>query len=58
MPKKIVITIKDKPKNKGEGVDITMKMEELNNTTKTEVSASQVVFNGVSAVLKELASIK
>lgn len=58
MPKKITIVIKDKPKKDGLGVIVTAKMEEMANTTASESQATQVVFNGLSAVLKELEHMK
>jgi len=58
MPKKITIWIKDKPKKDGLGVDVSVKMDEMSSVTDTEKKASQVVFNGISAVLQELSKIK
>lgn len=58
MPKKITILIKDKPKKDGLGVLVTAKMEELANTSVSESQATQVIFNGLNAVLKELENIK
>lgn len=58
MPKKITILIKDKPKKDGLGVDVSVKMDEMSSVTDTEKKASQVVFNGISAVLQELSKIK
>lgn len=58
MPKKITILIKDKPKKDRLGVDVSVKMDEMSSVTDTEKKASQVVFNGISAVLQELSKIK
>ena len=53
---KITITLKDK--KDGSGIDVTAVKEEGKTPSGSEKQASQVVYNGISAVLKELEKIK
>lgn len=53
---KITITLKDK--KDGSGVEVKTVKDEGSNVSGTEKQASQVVYNGINAVLKELQKIK
>ena len=55
--KKIIITIKDDPKDK-EKCTVSLKMEESKNSTETEKVMASNVYHAINEKLQDLSQIK